>query len=187
MTLTTDGEVYIVGDALRNRLAHASGRYRLEGTSAGGLEFSKANEFKALRELANPIMLSGRLDHLKGIVDIVSLIAIAKYNANLVVLDQQHRYVLSFLDGRVRNAQSSDPTTRLGEIIYRSGAITREQLDKSLVDAQHFGRPIGNYLVEQKLVSQSQLLSYVDKQVRTIFQAAVAQQQGQFFLTTVDS
>ena len=187
LRVDTYGQVHIIGHTLRRRLANEHGRFRFSGSGQGTLTFDKASELRPIRELDTPILLSGSLEQIASIADIINLIAIARYDTHLVVMNETHRYTVSFIQGQIRSAHSTDPSNRLGEIIHRQGLLSREIIDRSLVESRSARRPIGNYLVEQAFISEDDLMRCIEHQVRVIFSCIVGQKAGDFYLTKIDA
>ena len=180
------GQIHVIGPSLRQRLANETGRFRFSGSEQGTLTFAKAPELKAIRELDSEILLSGSIDRLSSLADIINLIAIARYDTHLVVIGSHHRHTVSFQKGRIRSAHSTDPANRLGEIIHRQGHLPRDTVDRCLVEARSARRPIGNYLVELNLITESALMESIERQVHVIFRFIASQKSGDFFLTTLN-
>ncbi|HET9594742.1 MAG TPA: DUF4388 domain-containing protein, partial [Anaeromyxobacteraceae bacterium] len=89
------------------------------------------------------------------------------------------RKAISFRDGRVVFASSSDPSDRLGPVLWRAGLLGREDLDRvaGLVRA---GRPLGQVLVEEKLLGSAQVYEGIVRQVREIVLGCFCEPEGEF-------
>lgn len=90
-----------------------------------------------------------------------------------------HRKAIQVRDGQVVFASSSDPRDRLGPVLVRGGLATAEQVDRcgKLVAP---GKPLGQVLVEEKVLSAGQLYEAIGAQVREIFLSAFEAAAGEF-------
>jgi hypothetical protein len=89
------------------------------------------------------------------------------------------RRSLYFRDGQVVFASSSDPRDRLGPILVDQGLITQPDLERAsrLVKS---GRPLGQVLVDEGILSPAQLYQGVSAQVREIFLSSFVETDGEF-------
>ena len=89
------------------------------------------------------------------------------------------RKAISFRDGQVVFASSSDPADRLGPVLWRTGALGLEDLDR-LTGLVRAGRPLGQVLVDEKLLGPAQVYEGVVRQVREIVLGCFHEKQGEF-------
>lgn len=89
------------------------------------------------------------------------------------------RKSIYFRDGQVVFASSSDRADRLGAVLWRQGIVGREDLERCgrLVAS---GRPLGQVLVDEELLTAGQLYSAMTLQVREIVLAAFLEGEGEF-------
>ena len=89
------------------------------------------------------------------------------------------RKAISFRDGRVVFASSSDPSDRLGPVLWRAGLLALEDLERvaGLVRA---GRPLGQVLVDEKLLGSAQVYEGIVRQVREIVLGCFCEPEGEF-------
>lgn len=89
------------------------------------------------------------------------------------------RKTVSFRDGQVAFASSSERADRLGAVLWRNGLVTKEDLSRCsrLVQA---GRPLGQVLVDEGLLDSGQLYAAMTLQVREIVLAAFLEEEGEF-------
>jgi hypothetical protein len=90
-----------------------------------------------------------------------------------------------FEGGNVVGATSTAPRERLGEILWRFGAITREQLEEVLRAADKSGRRLGEAAIELEFVGPDELFRMMARQVEEIFYAAVHVGSATFYLFDV--
>jgi hypothetical protein len=89
------------------------------------------------------------------------------------------RRTLYFRDGQVVFASSSDPSDRLGPVLWRSGLVAWDELTRCgrLVQA---GRPLGQVLVDEGALTPAQLYAGVTLQVKEIVLGAFLEPEGEF-------
>jgi hypothetical protein len=89
------------------------------------------------------------------------------------------RKTVSFKEGQVTFASSSERADRLSPVLWRTGLVPAEELDRCgrLVQA---GRPLGQVLVEEGLLDPGQLYGAMGLQVREIVLGAFLEDEGEF-------
>jgi hypothetical protein len=89
------------------------------------------------------------------------------------------RRTISFRDGQVVFASSSEPADRLGPVLWRHGLLSLAELERCsrLVRS---GRPLGQVLVDEGIVDAGQLYAGVAIQVREILLNAFLENVGEF-------
>ncbi|MFT3914146.1 MAG: DUF4388 domain-containing protein [Anaeromyxobacteraceae bacterium] len=92
---------------------------------------------------------------------------------------RQRRRSLYFRDGQIVYASSSDPRDRLGPVLVRKGLITDEALKRAsqLVKS---GRPLGQVLVDEGVLTPARLYEGVSAQVKELFLASFEEVDGKF-------
>jgi hypothetical protein len=90
-----------------------------------------------------------------------------------------HRRTLYFHEGQVVFAASSDPADRLGAILWRQGLVPQEELERcgKLIRT---GRPLGQVLVDEQILTPGQLYEAITIQVKEIVLASCLQLEGEF-------
>lgn len=89
------------------------------------------------------------------------------------------RKSIYFRDGQVVFASSSDPADRLGALLVAAGQLAQDELDRCsrLVRA---GRPLGQVLVDEGVLTAGQLYEAVAAQVKEIFLGCFPETSGEF-------
>jgi len=92
---------------------------------------------------------------------------------------RQRRRSLYFRDGMLVFGSSSDPHDRLGPLLVLRGLLTEEQLERAsrLVKG---GRPLGQVLVDEGLLTPAQLYEGVTAQVTELFLSSFEETDGKF-------
>jgi hypothetical protein len=93
--------------------------------------------------------------------------------------DGLRRKTVSFRDGQVTFASSSERSDRLGAILWRNGLVPAAELDRCSRIVQA-GRPLGQVLVEEGLLDPGQLYGAMGLQVREIVLGAFLDDDGEF-------
>lgn len=93
--------------------------------------------------------------------------------------DALRRKTVSFKEGQVTFASSSERADRLAPVLWRAGLLSAEDLSRCgrLVQA---GRPLGQVLVEEGLLDPGQLYGAMARQVREIVLGAFLEDEGEF-------
>jgi hypothetical protein len=95
------------------------------------------------------------------------------------VPEGMRRKTVSFRDGQVTFASSSERADRLGAVLWRNGLVPAEELSRCgrLVQA---ARPLGQVLVEEGLLDPGQLYGAMGLQIREIVLGAFVDEDGEF-------
>jgi hypothetical protein len=90
-----------------------------------------------------------------------------------------HRRTLFFREGQVVFASSSDPADRLGAVLWRQGLVAQEELERcgKLIRP---GRPLGQALVDEGILTSGQLYEAITIQVKEILLASCLDLEGEF-------
>jgi hypothetical protein len=89
------------------------------------------------------------------------------------------RKSISFREGQVIFASSTDPADRLGAVLVRAGKVDAEAVERC-APLLRPGRPLGQLLVEQGLLTAGQLYDGIAAQVREIFLSGFETTAGEF-------
>ena len=107
------------------------------------------------------------------------LLSYGDVGARAVEPSQLRRKAIALRDGQVVFASSSDPADRLGPVLWRRGLLSEEDLARAsrLVGA---GRPLGQVLVDEGLLTSAQVYDGIVDQVREIVLGCFDQPDGSF-------
>lgn len=176
------GRMLVTGAALRRQLAQLTGDYTHLPSDSSLLHFQRVNNAPILEEFRQPIALQGDIEAM-GTIEIINFVQSAQMSGNLIFIHEDTRKSLYFKDGNVRSAASNRSEDRLGEVLYRYGAISREQLETSLEECRRIRRPLGNHLLDRNLITQTDLYLNVKRQAEEIFYSILLMDEGDFYLT----
>jgi len=124
--------------------------------------------------------LAGEITSPGVLCDIVSLIAHANWHGELVVLDAAVSRSLFFEQGMVIGARSSVEGDRIGEVLYRYGALSREQIDETLAAVKAEQR-FGEVAVRLGFVERARLYQLLARQAEEIAHHVMLAGDGMFY------
>lgn len=133
-------------------------------------------------EAGRPLRLAGEVRTPGALCDVVALIAQAGWGGELVVLQEETARSIFFEGGQVLSATTTAPGERLGEILWRFGAITREQLEEVVRTAERSGKRVGETAIELEFVGHDELFRMMARQIEEVFYGAVHVAQAMFYL-----
>jgi hypothetical protein len=128
---------------------------------------------------AERISLSGSIEGF-GIADLFSLLNMSRRSGMLLLVSEQARKSIHFRRGEIVFAGSNLPGDRLGQVLYRTGKLSREGLAEA---EQHLepGKRFGQVLLERRLLDSGVLLWGVKHQIEEIVYSVFRWTQGSFF------
>jgi hypothetical protein len=127
-----------------------------------------------------PVRLAGELHVAGALYDVVAMLAQAGRSGTLVVTSPEAVRALSIERGDLVSACTTAPNERIGEVLYRSGEIAREDIDEALMVSAIDGRRLGEVLVALGRASASSVDSRLERQAEEIFYAALRVDDGVF-------
>lgn len=179
------------GDDLR---IDATGTVHPVGREASQALRARAGEWRLLRSppqivvamqtgaAGRSLRLAGEIRTPGALCDVVAMIAQGSWTGELVVLEAETQRTIHFERGNVVAATTSVPTERLGEILWRFGAITRSQLEEVVRSAAESGKRFGEAAVDLEFVGPDELYRMTARQVEEVFYAAVHVSSATFYL-----
>jgi hypothetical protein len=120
-----------------------------------------------------------------GLPDVLQLLALGRKTGCLVVIDAAMQGQI-FLDvGRVSYATVSNRPDRLGDMLVKSGRITRQQLDHAIAEqTRTSGHQIGRILVDAGSIERAELERFIRLQVEEAVYFLFTWKQGTFSFTS---
>jgi len=178
-----DGAVE-VGPRAGRQLADRAGSYELAVDMPGILVMLKQR--KDDKPPSGPrVIMAGEIISRMTMLEAINSIANAGWRGNLAVhgRDNTHR-VLSLDQGALKVARSNHSDDRLGEVLYRKGALTRMQLEELLEETG--GRRIGQRIIEKGILDQESLFEHLKNQASQIFFGSLLISDGVYVFTSPD-
>src|SRR4051812_25048092 len=181
------GTAHPVGKTASQRLRARQGAFRLMPAPAHLIVMRHVGEDGRRDDADGPIFrLSGEITVPGALCDIVALVGHAGWKGELVVFDGNTARSIFFEQGHVIGAQSSASGERIGEVLYRYGALTEadvETVSKAVTPEMRFGEAA----VKLGLLSREKLFTLMGKQTEEIVYAVLLVGDGMFyFLETFD-
>ncbi len=131
------------------------------------------------------IYLWGDIDDASIVTDLLEFLYHSRRAAVLTVVGEGVRKSVYFREGSVIAASSDQPEDRFGDIMFRRGLITREQLQDALRQVGP-GRKIGNVLLQSGAIDTSDLWKALRLQVEEIVCSILLFEIGHFTVARYD-
>jgi hypothetical protein len=153
------GALVALSKAATQQLAARSGTWFIEeGPSDVLLLLRSDGAFSdATLRLAGQVHVAGAL------CDVLALIGQSGWSGSLIVQDDVGMRTLEFDAGRVSGASSTVRLERFGEIVYRFGLATREQIDTARHSAAITGTSLAEALLEQESLEADEIKTLLEK------------------------
>lgn len=100
-----------------------------------------------------------------GIANLLQMLSMNHCRGFLIVNQEGHKKVIHFLDEGIRLVSGARRTNPLGEILMRTGRITREQLDELLAEQRRTGTPLGAIVSQRSILAPPVIASALREQV----------------------
>jgi hypothetical protein len=175
------GTAHPVGKTASQRMRARQGAFRLMPAPAHLIVMRYVGEDGRRDPEDGPIFrLAGEITTPGAICDIVGLIGQAGWKGELVVLDGNHTRTIFFERSHVVAATSTVESERLGEVLYRYGALTKEQVAET-VAAVTADQRFGEAAVKLGFIGREQLFQFMSRQTEEIVFAVLLVGDGMFF------
>jgi hypothetical protein len=171
------GAVVALTKSATRELTSRSGTWAIEdGPSEILLMRRQEGSFAdATMRLAGQVRVAGAL------CDVLALIGQSGWSGSLVVTDEAGTRTIEFEAGRVVAAASTVRLERFGEIVYRFGLATREQIENARDSAAITGTSLAEALAELEVVGDGDLAPARRRHVEEIYYASVRVRNGAFY------
>jgi len=176
LRIDATGTLHPLGREASQELRARAGEWRLLASPPDIVMAVRAGSQGRSLRLAGEVRTPGAL------CDVVAMIAQGSWSGELVVLEEQSKRAIHFERGNIVAATTSVASERLGEILWRFGAITRSQLDEVVRSAEKSGKRIGEAAVELEFVGPEELWRMTARQVEEVFYGAVHVGNATFYL-----
>ncbi len=114
-----------------------------------------------------------------SVAELLALISSMQRSGSLTLMVPFARKVIHFIDGRIVAAASDVPDDRLGEVLWRCGMLSLEQLSQ-VHDLVTPKKKLGAVLVERGLLSARGLYEGIKNQVLEIVYSTFSFERGEF-------
>ncbi len=185
--IDSTGTAHAVGKTASQRMRARQGSFRLMPSPAHLIVMRYVGEDGRRDPEDGPIFrLAGEITADGALCDVFGLIGQAGWPGELVVLDGGASRSIFFDRSHVIGAQSSADGERLGEVLYRYGALTEAQVEET---ARHVTAAVrfGEAAVRLGFITRERLFQLMTKQTEEIVYAMLLVGDGMFyFLDTFD-
>ena len=115
-----------------------------------------------------------------SIPEVLTLINTGRRTGELIVQFDVARKQLTFVDGEVISVRSNVEDDRLGEVMWRAGIISLDQLMIAATQIDESNKRIGRLLVDNGFIGNTQLFTGLRAQVREVFLSVFHFRGGMF-------
>ncbi len=113
--------------------------------------------------------------------DLLQLFSAGKKTGTVTIIRGNIRKEIVFKDGNIISASSQEAEEDyLGQIVLKSGRITKTDLQRAVYMHKTSGKKIGQVLVEMKLLSREELSMLLKQQVEEIIYNLFSWKEGEF-------
>ncbi|HSN97614.1 MAG TPA: DUF4388 domain-containing protein [Candidatus Nanopelagicales bacterium] len=175
------GAAHPVGKTASRAMRARQGAFRLLPAPGHVVLMRLVGEDGQRDEEDGPVFrLAGEISKPGALCDIVSLIGHACWDGELLVLGGAGSRSLFFEAGAVVGARSSVEIDRIGEVLYRYGALSREQIAATLAAAGPEQR-FGEVAVQLGFVERARLYQLLGRQAEEIAHHLLLAGDGVFY------
>lgn len=180
IVVDSSGTVRATGSTVTKRLRDCAGEYQLVVASGGMLVLRSAATNAGAR-----VMMAGEIINRMTMMEVINIVATANYRGELHVLGGGPTRMLAFDQGALKHARSESVHDRLGEVMFRTGTISRADLEAVLADPAG-SRRFGERCVERGLIDSKKLFEQLQKQAEQIFFSALLAAEGHYLFLLPD-
>jgi CheY-like chemotaxis protein len=100
-----------------------------------------------------------------GISNLLQMLSLNRCEGFLTIIQEGQKKVIHFLGEGIRLVSGARRTNPLGEILIRTGRLTRDQLDELLAEQRRTGTPLGELVSTRGVLEKSVISSALREQV----------------------
>lgn len=167
-------------DAVR-QLASRRGEFVLRPAPIDYIVMMRARGSSSDPDAQRVCRLSGEIVTPGALCDIVALIGYAKWRGELLLFDDVSSRSLFFDGDSIVSARSSDDSERLGQVLYRHGALDRKQVMAAAAATEDGRLRFGEAVVRLGFLGAEELFRLMEIQARQVFDAALRVSSGMFY------
>jgi Domain of unknown function (DUF4388) len=168
------GTVHPLGREASQELRARAGEWRIVPSPLGAILLRREGDAATLK-------VAGEITTPGGLCDVLSLAQQSSWSGELVLYEDATCRSIFFDRGNVIGAVSNVADERLGEVLYRFGVVTREQLEEIIAKAKGSGKRLGEMAIELEFVTPEELYPMMARQVEEVFFRASQVARGVFF------
>jgi hypothetical protein len=176
LRIDATGTVHPLGVLASQALRSRAGEWTLLASPPEVVLATRTGEASRVLRLAGEVRSPGAL------CDVVAMIHQGSWSGELVILQDDTARSIFFEGGHVVGATTNAPGENLGEILWRFGAITRDQLEEVVRTAEKIGKRVAETAIELEFVGPEELFLMMARQVEEVFYGAVHVARAVFYL-----
>lgn len=180
--INSRGEVHPIGTTASQRLRARAGAYRVL-PSPQHVVFLRYTGEDGLRDQDDGavVRLAGEVTRPGGLCDVIGLLGQTGWKGELAVMDGAATRRLFFDRGNIVGVLTTADNERLGQVMYRFGALTDAQLEALEKAMAAQSRPIGELAVELGFMASTDVFRLLRKQVEEVVLGVLTVDDGTFF------
>ena len=124
------------------------------------------------------VQMAGEILTRMSVMEMINVIATSNWIGELHIQATDVRRILVFDKGALKGANSSASDDRLGEVLYRAGVLSRDQIEELALEMGT--KRFGELAVEKGYVDAQGLFEQLQRQAREIFFAALLMGEGTY-------
>src|SRR5512147_2026931 len=159
--IASTGEAHAIGRVASQRLREREGTFRIL-PSPHHVVFMRYTGEDGRRDAGDGaiVRLAGEITHTGALCDIVAMLAQTGWRGELFVLEGENRRSLFFDQGNVLGVATTVESEHLGAVMYRFGAIAKEQYERSMLQVKR-GARFGDVALEQGFTTREQIYAHI--------------------------
>jgi hypothetical protein len=179
--IAATGEAHAIGRVASQRLREREGTFRILPSPTHVVFMRYTGEDGRRDDCDGAIVrLAGEITHPGAVCDILAMLAQTGWRGELYVLEADVRRSLYFDQGNVLGVATTAEAEHLGAVMYRFGAITKDDY-LAAVDRVQQGCRFGDAAVELGITTREQIYAHIRRQVEEVTFAALMVSDGMFF------
>ena len=139
----------------------------------------KSAQIKESVVRSDGVYIWGDIVDAEMVIDLIGFIHQTRRTVVLTIAQGDIRKSIFFRYGDIMAARSTVPDDRFGNIMFREGMISREDLESALAEVKT-GRKIGNVLLSRQLISSDDLWRVLKIQITEILYSILTFESGEF-------
>ncbi|MFO0694873.1 MAG: DUF4388 domain-containing protein [Polyangiales bacterium] len=177
-----NGQLSVSGRAYERRLRERSGKYQIALDLPGVLLLRSA---PGERGRGTRPLMAGEIVNRMTVMEMIGILAQTNWRGDLHIVSPEGHRVMQVDQGALKYAGSDADGEQLGEVMVRSGALTRTQFDQ-IMASMRVDQRFGEACVESGAVDQQKLFEQLQRQAETIFFGALLAAEGTYAFVLPD-
>lgn len=179
--IAANGEAHAIGRVASQRLREREGTFRVLPAPHHVVFMRYTGEDGRRDDCDGAIVrLAGEITHPGALCDVLAMLAQTGWRGELFVLEGEVQRSLFFDQGNVLGVATTANSEHLGAIMYRFGAISKDEYAATLQRVQR-GERFGDVAVELGYATREQIYAHIRRQVEEVTFTALMVSDGTFY------